>query len=234
MENNRKDDNRLELFQLFDQLKKDWVAIVIYSFVGLIIALLISIFFVKPKYSSTIELLVNQKSDNVTEYTAQQADLNTIETYKDVLNSTIILKPVVKELREKDNYKESVDMLKNSIKISNQEKSQVISITVTGQNSYVVADAANMIGQVFSKKIKKMMKINNVTIFSQAEPAQAPFSPNKKMYGIIGFLFGLFVGLLISIFKFITNTKVTNTDYLTEELGLANLATISHFSDKKG
>lgn len=24
MENNRKDDNRLELFQLFDHLKKDW------------------------------------------------------------------------------------------------------------------------------------------------------------------------------------------------------------------
>ena len=150
MESNRKDDNRLELFQLFGQLKKDWKAIIIYSLVGLIIALLISIFFVKPKYSSTIELLVNQKSDNATEFATQQADLNAIETYKDVLNRTVILKPVVKELREKDNYKGSIDTLKKSIKIRNQEKSQVISITVNGQNSYIVADAANMIGQVFT------------------------------------------------------------------------------------
>lgn len=230
MGNKEKDDSKLELNQLFKQLKKDWWQILIYSALGLLIALVIAFAFVKPKYSSTIDLVVSQKTSNVTEYTTQQADLNAIETYKDVLKRTIILKPVVKELREKDNYKGSSNTLKNSVKINNQEKSQVIGVTVTGLNRYVVADAANIIGKVFTKKIKEIMKVNNVTVVTTAQPAQAPFAPNKKMYGIIGFLFGLLVGLLISIFKFINNTKVTDVAYLTEELGLANLATISHFS----
>lgn len=234
MQNSKNEASKVELAQLFNQLKNDWGKILLYSLAGLLIAIFIAVFLVKPMYRSNADLLVNKESDEQSQYTTQQADLNAINTYEDVLKKSIILEPSVKLLQQKDNYKGTASTLASEMKISNQEKSQVITIQMVGGNRYVTADKANAVAQVFTKKIKEMMKINNVTIVSKAKPAKAAFAPNKKMYGLIGFLVGLFIGLLISILKFVNNTKVTNVEFLTEELGLPNLAVISHFSSKRG
>ena len=47
---------------------------------------LITVFlFIEPKYNSSIDILVNQKENNAqVQYAAQQADLQVINTYKDV------------------------------------------------------------------------------------------------------------------------------------------------------
>lgn len=89
------------------------------------------------------------------QYTAQQADLQAINTYKDVLQKSVILAPVVKEVRERDNYQGSVGTLQQSMSITNQTNSQVLSVTVTDTNAYTAADLANTIGKVFAKRSRQ-------------------------------------------------------------------------------
>src|SRR5699024_12759037 len=119
------------------------------------------------KYSSNIDILVNQKANNEqVQYAAQQADLQVINTYKDVLTKPIILTPVLKEVKRIDNYQGNLGTLSNAIKVSNQTNSQVITVTVTDKNAYVAADIANTIGKVFTNKVKKMIQVDIVTFVS--------------------------------------------------------------------
>ena len=54
-----------------------------------------------PKYTATTQLLVNQKNENNANgqaYNNQQADIQVINTYKDIITSPVILKETKKEL----------------------------------------------------------------------------------------------------------------------------------------
>lgn len=185
--------------------------------------------FITPKYSSNIDILVNQKANNEqVQYAAQQADLQVINTYKDVLTKPIILTPVLKEVKRIDNYQGNLGTLSNAIKVSNQTNSQVITVTVTDKNAYVAADVANTIGKVFTKKVKKMMQVDNVTIVSKAKVNTKPVSPNKKLWILAGLVIGLFVGVTIAFIKEITDKTIKDSKFLTDELDLTNIGSVYH------
>lgn len=226
----RKDDETIiDLRHLIIVLKNNMISIIIWAVLGLIISLGSVFLFVEPKYSSSIDILVNQKASNEqVQYTTQQADLQAINTYKDVLTKPIILAPVLKEVKRTDNYQGNVSTLENSIKVTNQTNSQVVTVTVTDKNAYVAADVANTIGKVFSKKVKKMMQVDNVTIVSNAKVNNSPVSPNKKVFALAGVVIGAFVGIAITFIKELTDKTVKNSSFLTDELGLTNIGSVYH------
>ena len=226
----RKDDETIiDLRHLIIVLKNNMISIIIWAVLGLIISLGSVFLLIEPKYSSSIDILVNQKASNEqVQYTTQQADLQAINTYKDVLTKPIILAPVLKEVKRTDNYQGNVSTLENSIKVTNQTNSQVVTVTVTDKNAYVAADVANTIGKVFSKKVKKMMQVDNVTIVSNAKVNNSPVSPNKKVFALVGIVIGAFVGIAITFIKELTDKTVKNSSFLTDELGLTNIGSVYH------
>lgn len=222
-------ESRVDLKWIFMAFKKHFKLIITWSLIGLLGALIISFLLVTPKYSSTIDILVNQKSDNTqAELTAQQADLQAINTYKDVLQKPVILKPVLNSIKQRDNYNKSIDELTDSVNISNEADSQVISVTVTDKNGYVASDIANTIGDVFTKKIKNIMKVDNVNIVTKATPTNKAVFPNKKLFSIAGLLFGLLFGFLIAFIKEYFNNTVQSAEQLNEQVGIINLGQIYH------
>ncbi|MFT8823944.1 MAG: Wzz/FepE/Etk N-terminal domain-containing protein [Liquorilactobacillus mali] len=224
----------IDLRRLFVLLKKNYLGIILWGMVGAIAAFIVSFIFMTPQYSASIDLLVNQKADNESlQYNVQQADLQAINTYKDVIQKPVILEPVVKELRQKDNYSGSVKSLEKLVSITNETNSQVLTVTVTDTNAYTAADLANSIGKVFSQKIKKMMKVDNVTIVTEATANTTPVSPNKKLNLLIGVVVGLLIGVAIVVIKDLLDTTVRDEKFLTEELGLTSLGAISHIQGRK-
>lgn len=210
-------------------IKKNLFSILFWIVLGGIVSSILTFSFITPKYSSNIDILVNQKANNEqVQYAAQQADLQVINTYKDVLTKPIILTPVLKEVKRIDNYQGNLGTLSNAIKVSNQTNSQVITVTVTDKNAYVAADVANTIGKVFTKKVKKMMQVDNVTIVSKAKVNTKPVSPNKKLWILAGLVIGLFVGVTIAFIKEITDKTIKDSRFLTDELGLTNIGSVYH------
>lgn len=226
----RKDDETIiDLRQLMIVLKNNVVSIITWMILGLVVALGSVFFLIEPKYSSSIDILVNQKANNAqVQYATQQADLQAINTYKDVLTKPIILTPVLKEIKNTDNYQGNLNSLAKSIKVSNQTNSQVITVTVTDKNAYVAADIANTVGKVFAKKVKKMMQVDNVTIVSDAKVNSKPVSPNKKLFALAGVVLGLFIGVAIAFIKEFTDKTVKDSNFLTDELGLTNIGSVYH------
>lgn len=90
-------ENSLDLRQIIGILRKHLLFIIISAFGLMIIAFSVSEFVLTPKYTSTTQLLVNRKSDSDaagTEYQDQQADVQMISTYKDIITNEVILKQV--------------------------------------------------------------------------------------------------------------------------------------------
>lgn len=226
----RKDDETIiDLRQLMIVLKNNVVPIITWMILGLVVALGSVFFLIEPKYSSSIDILVNQKANNAqVQYATQQADLQAINTYKDVLTKPIILTPVLKEIKNTDNYQGNLNSLAKSIKVSNQTNSQVVTVTVTDKNAYVAADIANTVGKVFAKKVKKMMQVDNVTIVSDAKVNSKPVSPNKKLFALAGVVLGLFIGVAIAFIKEFTDKTIKDSSFLTDELGLTNIGSVYH------
>ena len=227
---NKKDDEMIiDVGRLIGTLKKNIVSVIIWTVLGLIISLGCVFLFIEPRYSSSVDILVNQKVNNVqVQYATQQADLQAINTYKDVLTKPIILTPVLKEVKKIDNYQGNLDALEKSIKVSNQTNSQVVTVTVTDKNAYVAADVANTIGKIFTKKVKKMMQVDNVTIVSSAKVNTKPVSPNKKLFALAGMMLGFLLGVVIALIKELTDKTVKDSSFLTDELGLTNIGSVYH------
>lgn len=219
----------VDIGNILQAMRKNVIFILCWGILGLIISLITVFLFVEPKYNSSIDILVNQKENNAqVQYAAQQADLQVINTYKDVLTKPIILTPVLKEVKRTDNYQGNLSTLENSVKVSNQTNSQVITVSVTDKNAYVAADVANTIGKVFAKKVKKMMQVDNVTIVSNAKVSTRPVSPNKKLFALAGAVLGLFIGVAIAFIKEFTDKTVKDSNFLTDELGLTNIGSVYH------
>ncbi|MDK6810204.1 YveK family protein [Ligilactobacillus agilis] len=222
----------IDLGRLLLTLKKNLFSIIAWAVVGLIISLVVLFIFIEPKYSATTDILVNQKNDNVqTQYAAQQADLGAVTTYEDILKRSVILSPVLKEVRARDNYKGSLGDLQKSVSVSNETNSKIISVTVTDKDAYTAADIANTVAKTFKEKIVKMMKIDNVTIVSTAKPNATPVFPKKTLGALVGIVLGALIGVAIAIVRELTDKTVKDMDFLTDEVGLTSLGTVFHIED---
>lgn len=102
MENSTKTENTIDLRRLWMLLRAHIWAIIAWA-VGLgAVGFVLAAFVVEPKYTSTTQILVNQKrneTDANQAYNAQQADVQVINTYKDIVTSPVILKDASKWLK---------------------------------------------------------------------------------------------------------------------------------------
>ncbi|WP_396592307.1 YveK family protein [Lactobacillus delbrueckii subsp. bulgaricus] len=91
----------IDLRRLFILIRKHIISILIWM-IGLgLIAYGVSEYVLVPKYTASTQLLVNRKSsidDANQAYANQQADINAVTTYKDIITSNVILKGASKYL----------------------------------------------------------------------------------------------------------------------------------------
>ena len=231
--------NTINLSRLISLFRKHIKLLVLWTLIVGALGFAVAEFVVIPKYTATTEILVNQKhssDSNGQAYNNQQADIQMINTYKDLITNQVILNKVSHELNSNKtareygrSYSMSVARLKGAINISTQQNSQVFSVAVKTDDPNLSAAAANTIAQVFKKQIRKVMSVNNVTIVSRAAAADSPSFPNVKLFALAGAVLGLLCSAVYLIVKELMDTTVKEDDFMTDELGLTNLGHINHF-----
>ena len=223
-------EEEISLVELFDILKKRLGMIVSFALVGVILSAIFTFFVVTPKYSARTQLLVSRTQSNEI---VQQTDINTnlqlINTYKDIIKGPVILDDV----REKLDVEMSHQALSDKVNIETKNDSQVFSLSITGENPYDAAVLANTIAETFRNKIGDLMKVDNVSIISEAVPNLTPVSPNQKLNLVIGLMLGAMLGIGLSfVLEFLDNT-VKDDRFITEELGWTNLGYIHEISSEE-
>lgn len=248
----------IDLRRLFILIRKHIIRILIWM-IGLgLIAYGVSEYVLVPKYTASTQLLVNRKTADANQaYATQQADINAIATYKDIITSNVILKAASKYLanpvtlvkkatpakkavkakpavykRESKSYSVSASELASAVSVTTTTSSQVFTLSATAETPAKAQAIANAVAKEFKEQIPKIMDVNNVTIVAEAPKGTKTF-PKVKMITAVGVLAGLVISLLIIIIKDLSDTTVREDSFMTNELGLTNLGEIAHITMPK-
>ncbi|MDB8859128.1 YveK family protein [Pediococcus acidilactici] len=227
---------QISIGQVLGTLRKHIGLIFASTFIITLLAALMTFFVMTPKYSATTQILVNRKlSDDMAGAQLQQtqADVQMINTYKDIITSPTVLREANEKLIGLPGYKSGVGNLKSSISISSQQNSQVFSINAKSTDPDTAAKMANETAKVFKRKVVKIMSINNVSIVSKATPNKEPVSPRVKLNIVAGILIGLLCGISLAFLREFSDRTVTSEEFLTEELGLKGLGIISEIDENE-
>lgn len=243
-------NNVLELRQLWHIIQKHLFALIFMAIIGACAGYGVAKFVIAPTYSASTSMLVNRSADDTSTATAnlsdQQADVQLINTYKNLIISSNVLgavsdtladgtrrlvTPAQKEITKPSNktkYQLSVDELKSMVTITSQQNSQVFSINVKSKDPKLAADVANEVADVFKDKIGGFMKINNVSIIDSAKANKKPVSPNAKLFTLAGFVVIGGLTFLYMLIKELADTTIKSPDEVSQLFGMTNLGVIGH------
>lgn len=220
-------EETIDLSKLFTILKKNMKYLIILPIVFLVLSMVITFIFMTPKYSSSTQVLVNQKeTDNQMMAQQVQSNLQLVNTYSEIIKSPRILDKVSKNLKGKYSSEEISGMLT----VSNQAESQILNIAVENESRETASKVANEIAKVFSKDVSKIMNVDNVSILSKADTNGNQISPKPLINAVVGIFLGLIVALIIIFLKEMLDKRIKTEEDVEGILGLPVLGTIQDFS----
>lgn len=222
---NTNDNANIEIDVLY-LLRKLWSKKFFIAFVGLLvgtIALLGSVFFIKPKYTSTTRIyVVSRSSDTTLTNQDLQAGSYLVNDYKEVITSSEVLASVI----DQEKLSMSAGQLSGEISVNIPTDTRVISISVTDTDAQRACDIANTVREVAAEKIKSVTKVDDVTTLESATKASHPSSPNVKKNAAIGFLAGAFVAIVGILVAEALDDRVRRPEDIEEVLGLTLLGVV--------
>ena len=222
---NTNDNASIEIDVLY-LLRKLWSKKFFIVFVGLLvgtIALLGSVFFIKPKYTSTTRIYVVSRSSD-TSLTNQdlQAGSYLVNDYKEVITSSEVLSSVI----DQEKLSMSAGELSKEIAVTIPTDTRVISISVTDTDAQRACDIANSVREVAAEKIKAVTKVDDVTTLESATKPSHPSSPNVKKNAVIGALAGVFLAIVGILVAEVLDDRVRRPEDIEETLGMTLLGVI--------
>ena len=222
---NTNDNASIEIDVLY-LLRKLWSKKFFIVFVGLLvgtIALLGSVFFIKPKYTSTTRIYVVSRSSD-TSLTNQdlQAGSYLVNDYKEVITSSEVLSSVI----DQEKLSMSAGELSKEIAVTIPTDTRVISISVTDTDAQRACDIANSVREVAAEKIKAVTKVDDVTTLESATKPSHPSSPNVKKNAVIGALAGVFLAIVGILVAEVLDDRVRRPEDIEETLGMTLLGVV--------
>ncbi|MFB9769839.1 YveK family protein [Lactiplantibacillus modestisalitolerans] len=210
-------------------VRKYWRALVACSVLGVVLAAIVTFGIMTPKYQANVQILVNRRTNSTgNDFAGQQADVQMITTYKELIGNQVILKPAQEMLADAYGVRRSLNDLKQAVSVTSTQNSQVFSIVVTDQSRKHSALIANQVADSFKRQVHKIIKVNNVTIVAPAEAPQLPVAPRKALNLMIGLILGLLLGLSYAALRILTDRRVHDLEFLTGELALPSLGIVNH------
>lgn len=224
-------EETISLRELFVVLKKRMSLIVALSVLATAISGVASYFLIKPIYQASTQILISQAAAGSIASIAGMsfdADAKYIETYNVIMKSPYILEQVIKEL-DLDTTPGSLD---NSVSVTQQGKSQVVTISVQNQDPAQSVLIANEIAHVFQREISQLMRIDNIHILSPAELPEnpSPVKPQPVLNMAIALVVGLMLGVGIAFLLEYMDNTIKNEQDIERVLGLPILGAITTIS----
>jgi capsular polysaccharide biosynthesis protein len=157
---------------------------------------------VTPPQSTTYEasslVLIKQQLNETNTIINQTDETNRfINTASTLINTAAILKPVKKELK----IKEDVNDLASRVRVTNENGSHILKITVSDTNPKKATIIVNKIADVMKSEIGKYIDVETVKVIQRSENGQelAVLQSRPKANMIMGTVIGLVVGVILSL-----------------------------------
>lgn len=221
---NSNDNASIEIDVLY-LLRKLWSRKFFIIFIALVvgtIALLGSVFLIKPKYTSTTRIyVVSRTADSITNQDLQ-AGSYLVKDYQEVITSNEVLSSVI----DKEKLSLTPNELSSMISVTIPTDTRVISISVEDDNAQEATTIANTVREVAAEKIKAVTKVDDVTTLEAAEVPKEPSSPNIKRNTLIGVIAVGVLAVISIIILEVLDDRVRRPEDIEDVLGLPLLGIV--------
>ena len=217
----------LDLKQLIGIFWSRKLEIILIVAILVVIGVIYTMAFTTPMYSSATTLLLassnssNQGGDAITT-TDLTLNSKLVSTYSELVKIKNVLREVTDNLQIEINE----DELRNNVKVTSVEDTELIKISVTTKEAEVAPKIANEIAKVFIEKVKGFYNIENVQVVDEAEINNAPSNINHKKDVIIFAFIGVVLAVIYVLIANMLDTTIKTAEEVEKEFKLPVLASI--------
>lgn len=173
-------------------------------------------FFIKPSYSASILLYVNNSSFSLgsTEFTISSTELSAaqslVKTYAVLLNNRTTLERAI----EKAGVDYSYEQLSGMIVAAPVNNTEVMKVTVTTGDPHEAAKIANCIAEVLPGRISEIIEGASMEVVDKAVSNTQKVAPSITSYTALGLLIGAFLALAALVVAAISDNSVYDEEYI--------------------
>lgn len=224
----------ISLKELWFVIQKRWKWILLCTVLGGLLFYLVTEFFIPKRYTSSLELYVNNSENasssgnvDVNDITASQKLAN---TYIVVLKNPSVLKQVASKLGSL-----TADELSDVLSFNSVEETEVLRISAETKDPQLSADICNAVAEVAPSVLQRVVKAGSVDIIGAAEPSAEPSYPHVMRSTFIGaLLFLILSNAAFFVIYFFDNT-VKGEEDVRQRLGIPVIGEVPSMDvDKKG
>ena len=203
--------NNLSLQKVIGILLRHIKLIILTAVVGAILMYTYSSFFVKPVYSASAIILVqNYDTSQQTEATTTPgadrvfvSDLTSSATLADYCMVLFKNSPTISGVLDGC-----------SMSLSSEEETNFLRITISSKNPQKAADVANRVTQVAPEVYLDIYKSGKIDTIREASVPSSPSSPNIKRDTMVGLFGGIAIVCLLAFFLELIDTTIKPDDDL--------------------
>jgi len=220
MEKQEKNSREYYSIDLLHVVKSLWRRAWLIGLCGLLVAALgfaVSAFLIKPSYSSSIELYVNNKTVSLggnSDFSISSSDLTAsqglVRTYGVILHSRSTLEQVIEKADLDCTWKQ----LAERIEYAPSNNTEVMHVTVTTHDPYESSKIANTIADVLPDRISDIIDGATMKLVNSAVPELEKVGPSVTMYTAIGMILGVLLMMIILIVRAIMDDTIHDSDYV--------------------
>ena len=212
--------------------------VIIAAFLAALIGFGFSTLIIKPSYSSTVKLYVNNSSISIgnasfsissSEITAAQS---LVKTYGEILNNRSTLERVIDHAGVDYEW----DVLSTKIKSGTSNGTEIMFVTVTTNDPEEAALIANSIAEVLPEVIAGIIDGASMEVVDTAAPNYKKVGPSITKYTAVGFILGAILSMVAIAINAMMDDRIHDEDYIIETYDYPILAKIPNLvsADGKG
>ena len=212
----------IDLLQLFFELKKNIVKILLAALIGGALAGGYSKFILIPQYRSTAMMYVLSKETTLTSLADLQIGAQLTNDYKTIVSSRPVLESAVKQLELPYSYR----TLGGKITIGNPQNTRIITITAEDPDPQMAKKIADTVASTSADLISDIMEMVPPKMIESGEIPTQKSSPSNGKNAVIGAMLGALIVCAWVTFQMLMNDTVTNSEDVENYLGLSVLASV--------
>ena len=228
-------EETISLQEIFGVIKKRFAMIISMVFLGIGLAALVTFFVITPKYSSSAQLLAKmaQTENNTVNVGDVNANLMLINTYKDVIKSSVVIDDSLGKLQKSVDFEGDADDLREMLAVDQAQNSQMFTITAKSTSAEEAQIVANTVASVFQKQAKEVIDLDKVSIIAEAPINEKPVSPNAKLFILAGAILGMALGFGLALLSEVLDKTVKDPKFISDNLGFPVLGTVPEMTAKE-
>lgn len=196
----------------------------------------IAAFLIKPTYSSTIMLYVNNSSFSLgnTSFSISSSEITAaqslVKTYGEILDNRTTLERVIDKAKVDYTARDLSEMIESG----SSNDTEIMYVKVTTNDPYEAAKIANCIAEVLPVRIAEIIDGASMEVVDSAVPNTQKVAPSITKYTAVGLALGALLSIVVIAIIAMMDDRIHDEDYIIETYDYPILAKIPDLVNTEG